>query len=650
MKTSFLVLACLLALAGRAAHDRPEVTGLTASTYLDGGWYAYRAASYADDGSLKFSDSAPFLLSPRYAAPICRVVVRLAARTGDPTRRLQLAPYVGGREQDPVALDGRSGVAVVSFAPEDRVEAVRLFLPSAGAGTWSVAEICAFYGEQTADDLAALRSFAEPLAAPAGLRVTEFTSGSFALAADAVEGASGYRFRIEAREGTPLTEIREDFDGAPNASAGWVLSSENAILDRYESAEFADSRVSPSAALKIEPEKGAEGTVRVALTSPRTPAAISSVSFMLKSRAPRDTVGVSLYARASEETGWERLSVNYLSSSEKFFVTNTVPFERGFRQIRLQLEGEGDAFESSTYAIDSVCATCGGDVHFVPLEDGGQILPSPAFAAKGVPTGVYVACVQAVGGSSGGVEFADSAWSDRLTFDLAAEEGTDPGPEAALVPLSSLDDLAYAQDFSVLASVSGKTDVGDLGLAGWQFFEGTDPVTQVLYSEKATATTGGIYVLPDEDEDGNAIRTLGSLSTTDRGFAFGIAFSNDTGRAVSLDGLSFNAIQRTFKTRSNGYVLEAAVTDGAWGLSSAAAWRKLDLPSTGPETSETHASGVAVRMPLAPDVSAVDEIAPGRVLLLRWSHPAVGSGPMMAIGDLKVRFASVGGSVLMIFR
>lgn len=235
---------------------------------------------------------------------------------------------------------------------------------------------------------------------------------------------------------------------------------------------------------------------------------------------------------------------------------------------------------------------------------------------------------------------SERSLASSATIDLSAERFRETGP----VALSAVRGGLYVEDFSSLSNVTADTEVRKLTLDHWQFFKGSGEAAKLLYTVGTNRTTGGAYAFADTDRAADPYR-LGTLATSTMGSSIGIAIRNDGDAAASVTALSFDMIQRSFRNNPQTYVLEWLVTDGATSIGTEGEWRSLTIPETAPDTAETQAGReeVVQSVSLAGDALPVERIPAGGVLIFRWRHEKVASGPMMAIDNVKVEFERSSG-------
>ena len=250
------------------------------------------------------------------------------------------------------------------------------------------------------------------------------------------------------------------------------------------------------------------------------------------------------------------------------------------------------------------------------------------------------------------VQFAVEAYARR---DVTSEKTepvevdlSNPDQVAALnaCPLSSLTSLAhtYSQNFDSLAALTATTGDKDWfnGTTSqyWQAYKNSDAVTSFNYNGGA-GTIGGLYALAsDRSVPG---RALGAYSTKDNEFSFGLAFTNDTENTMTLSSVAYLAQQWGFKNDTNQTMsVSAKVVDGLdWISAYDDGWTEL-----GSTQSVVYGEGVAHDTPVSTPVELIPtegiSIAPGKVLMLKWTIHSLKSGKpgMMGIDDVTITFSN----------
>lgn len=237
-----------------------------------------------------------------------------------------------------------------------------------------------------------------------------------------------------------------------------------------------------------------------------------------------------------------------------------------------------------------------------------------------------------------GVSAIDADGLQGVQSTGAETDLSNPPPRAVLnaVPISSLSDFAYSQDFEEFSDADTKWLNGTT-LPFWQAFKVTDDTAEPVEKLSKTdgkAQAGGIYRLASNSyTNGYA---FGACAAAGNGYVWGIAFSNDTPYKVSLTNLSFRAAQWGFgNTTSQCIRLSVIVTNELVNIASDGAWSEFsNLQFDAPfSDGDVHDAPHGGETPLS---SAVDdaEIPPGSVLLLKWSfiRPSGQSGRSAVLG------------------
>lgn len=209
------------------------------------------------------------------------------------------------------------------------------------------------------------------------------------------------------------------------------------------------------------------------------------------------------------------------------------------------------------------------------------------------------------------------------------------------VPVSRVRGGAYVEPFDSLSSVAGKVETASLPLDYWQLEKGNVEAGEVLYSSKTNFTNGGIYVLCDERLTPSSFM-LGTLATGTYGCTVGIAFTNDTDGAVGVGKLSFDAVQRVFRKVPKSYELEWLLTSGAADMETPGDWRRLETPVTAPYVAGDPEADGEYRRTVVVGEGLPRRMEAGNVLILRWRHGKVASGPAMAIDNVRLELDKAG--------
>ena len=244
------------------------------------------------------------------------------------------------------------------------------------------------------------------------------------------------------------------------------------------------------------------------------------------------------------------------------------------------------------------------------------------------------------------VQFAVEAYGRRgalsektapVEIDLA---NPDKVAELNACLISSLDGKPYTQNFDSLAAITAPTGNKDwlngTTVMYWQAYKNTSAVSSFGYNAGGGAT-GGLYALAANRND--PVRALGAYSTQNDEFSFGLAFTNDTEKTMTLASVVYLAQQWGFKNDTNQTMsVSAKVVDGLdWISSYGDGWTELGSTQSivyGSEDSHDTPVSTAVAITPSEEIS----IAPGKVLMLKWTVHSLKSGKpgMMGIDDVKV--------------
>ena len=434
------MLALFAVLSVRATVDQPEATKLFGNAYHDGCWISYGMDINKENGYLQFDNAADYVYSPRYAAPIRKIVMEArCSSSSTPTRFLTVMPYVRGVEAPALVVtnavyDGKDKLTVSSFdfGTSVGVDAFRLGM-TGGTGNWGITRLAVIYGTKTDDEDALLREFAQQLPTPEDLTLTHLAADALTVSASAVESAVGYCFELTKLTGCPRTELRENFAAAPVLTDGWTFGeSGNVSLSSYsgESSTYVDKEVSEDrTALKIE-RKNSEDPVRLEILSPEAPAAevFRECSYWSKcSSAGSDKIGV--YGQVGGSGEWELLADEHDVTTSKDRQTILLAAELGVRRIKFVFQADGETCKSC--ALDSLCVVYGGDEARELIS--AQTNATSEAAWQALASGRYGYRVKALGATEGERQFKDSAWSEEQAVDLAWAD----------VELSPPENLAY---------------------------------------------------------------------------------------------------------------------------------------------------------------------------------------------------------------
>ena len=249
------------------------------------------------------------------------------------------------------------------------------------------------------------------------------------------------------------------------------------------------------------------------------------------------------------------------------------------------------------------------------------------------------------------VQFAVEAYGRRgvtsektaaMEVDLA---NPDKVAELNACLISSLAGNAYTQNFDSLAAITAPTGNKDwlngTTVTYWQAYKNTSAVGLFGYNA-GSGTTGGLYALAANRND--PVRALGAYSTQNDEYSFGLAFTNDTEKTMTLSSVAYLAQQWGFKNDTNQTMsVSAKVVDGLdWISAYGDGWTELgSTQSTVYGTADVHDTPVSTAVAITPAEEI--SIAPGQVLMLKWTVHSLKSGKpgMMGIDDVTVTFGVV---------
>lgn len=428
MKRLLLVAVVFMwGLVAESASDCPNFLDLVGTGYHTNNWYGMSLTVDSDGKYLQFNANEKFLLSPRYPAPIRKIVLNVSASSDSPSRTMRIHPLFNGAEDKTEkpewAIDGLVKNVfkpfVFDFHPSENVDAVRICIDGT-SGSIYVNGILILYGDKEAGEDELLRQFAQQLPVPENLTLTDLTASSLAFSASAVEDAVGYCFELTKLTGSPRTELREDFVDAPSLSHGWTCDVQTEGLKLSDGGKgYSDTGAGDEHALKIEkPGSPNEGSAELGLVSPFSPEPISEWSFVGRVGTLEKSNSFAVYGRETVSSpGWIELAKNLApdkKSSNKLF-RGTVDTTQNIHQVRFVLTA--DAASWTTTGLDSLCVVYGGDEvrELVSVRTNA----TPAAAWQDLASGRYGSRVKAIGATEGEMRFKDSAWSEELVADLA---------------------------------------------------------------------------------------------------------------------------------------------------------------------------------------------------------------------------------------
>lgn len=236
-----------------------------------------------------------------------------------------------------------------------------------------------------------------------------------------------------------------------------------------------------------------------------------------------------------------------------------------------------------------------------------------------------------------------------FTFSVADKDGTNAMTVAVSVLRRATDAVrladpsgAYVQNFDAMAGsgAANEWDNAAYPFAGWYAFSDASSVTAYRAGTGAE-TSGGLYSFGASST--NADRSLGSLASGERDYRYGVAFTNETGLALTNVAVSFCVEQWRVgaSASTNALVFEYCVTNRALPLTQGA-WRRVRACgfSTPAVTNSGQAAGAGYWA--APAAAVLGQpVAEGAVLLLRWTDvDDPGNDHAFGIDDLTVAWAA----------
>ena len=420
------MLALFSALAARASVDQPDTTTFAGNAYHAGGWLSCGTSINAEGKFLQFDASGDYLYSPRYAAPIRKIILetRCSAKS-EPSRYLTISPYVNGVEDSSHVLTNKAyvganqlAVATFEFVTADGVDAFKIGM-AGSSGTWGIVRLAVIWGEPTADDENVLREFARQLPPPEDVHVEALSQNALTLAASPVEGALAYVFELSRLTGCPRTEIREDFVAAPNLADGWTFGETNNVkLSSYtgEKSTSVDKESSADrSALKIE-RRNTNDAVYVEILSPAAPAGepFCECSYWSKC-SDKGSDQITVYGQRRGTETWTQIGDPHEVTTTKDRQVIPLAAEQDISRIKFVFTAEGATCRPC--AFDSLTVGYGGNE-----ERTVEATVTNAVAAcemAGLSTARYGYRVKALGATEGDEQFKDSSWSEEQVVDLA---------------------------------------------------------------------------------------------------------------------------------------------------------------------------------------------------------------------------------------
>ena len=209
----------------------------------------------------------------------------------------------------------------------------------------------------------------------------------------------------------------------------------------------------------------------------------------------------------------------------------------------------------------------------------------------------------------------------------------------------TLKNLIYEERFDSLSNFVSQTKTAKMHLDYWQFVKGgAEEDDLVLSQTNAASQNAGCYVCRDRERIADIDSAMiGTLASGDKECAVGLAMRNDTNRTLKGLKVTFDSVQRSSNANPATYAFEWRISDVEASIVSGSDWRQVGIPETATVTSEKRSVMPEYRQ--RDIVAAIPaKLPPGKVLLVRWRHPSMTSGPMMAIDNVRIAFDKPSGS------
>ncbi len=479
---------------------------------------------------------------------------------------------------------------------------------------------------------------ASSIDAPTGVAISNNVTGtSFDAYWNPVADARGYKVYVwtnsvvGASAGT--TVWQETMPGATN------LASSTKLTDTKFNACFGNTGWTRSD--KAGYPTGENGTIRIGTSGDngwiQTPA-INHVA---------DGMAVNFYAKANAVNAKSMdISVERVSG-ESVTLAGTATLTTDMQEFTIALHdwenGDSLRFNSITNGdrrtiIGSVTVISGrSEGHYEPsyIVGGLDVGALTSYSFADLPSVPVQFAVEAYGRRG-----VSSTKTEAVEVDLS-----NPDKVAMLnaCPLSSLTSSAntYSQNFNQTAVLTYTTGDKELlngtTLLYWQWFK-NDVEAGTFKWNSGTGTTSGIYSLSTNQSE--AVRALGAYSTKDNEFSFGMAFTNDTGSAMTISSIEYVVQQWGFANTTNQTLsISVKVVDSLDWISAYDDWTVLaSTESVVYGAADVHETPVSTPVTANPE----DEISimPGQVLMLKWTIHSLKAGKpgMMGIDDVSVIF------------
>ena len=573
----------------------------------------------AGTGTSEWTVGAGEWRSPTYGSAVDQIKLEYHG-SGEGSAMVYAIPAEGAAAHV-ATLSAVSTAATFDFPETTDFRSFRI----AASGAWNLAVFSAALSATSLD-------------VPAGVVLSNNVTGtSFDASWSAVEGATGYKVYVwtnavvGASAGTVLWQ--ETFANAPaktsavnfkdeftdNGTSGWTYEK------AYASISNGAVRIGTTS------DKGV-------LVSPPLPA-FSESPLALRVTAWRQATSDGVDMPLGIVSGAETNIVGVVSLGDEAAIYHVaLPALNADDRIALFSPTNKT---SARAIIDDVAIVSGyseGSLAPSYIVDGLDVGAATEYSFTGLPSVLVQFAVEAHGRRG-----VTSEKTEAVEVDLANPEKVSQLNACPLSSLASLDHT-YTQNFDSLAALTVATGDKDwlngTTLPYWQAYKGTAAATSIKYNGGAE-NHGGLYALSTNQS--HAVRAFGAYSTQNDEFSFGLAFTNDTGRTVKLSSLAYSAQQWGFKNDTNQTLsVSAKVADGLdWIAAYTDGWTELgSMQSLVYGTEVVHDTPVATPVAITPAEEI--SVAPGQVLMLKWTIHSLKSGKpgMMGIDDVAVTFVS----------
>lgn len=614
---------------GKSLNDR--VNGLMKRGYVFGlfaaaamavccGWAEERADFLNGLGTNGWTIGAYEWTSPSYGNAVDRIRLEYAGN-GNDVAAVFAVPAEGGETQI-ATINGMTSGATFDFPDSTDFRSFRI--EANDNGGWNLAAFSAVVSATMLD-------------APDGVSISNNVTGSsFDACWGPVAGATGYRVYVwtnavvGASAGTVVWQ--ETFANAPAKTSTVVFKD-----------EFTDNGTTGWTFEKAYASIS-NGAVRVGTTSDK--GVLVSPSLPAFSETPL-TLRITAWRQATSD-GVD-MPVGVVSGG----VTNIVGVvalgdEAAPHHVALPALNADDRIAIFSPTNKASARAIIDDVAILSGYSEGSLAPS--YIVNGLDVGLATS-YSLTALPSVPVQFAVEAYGRRgvTSGKTAAVEVDLANPEKVAqlnaCPLSSLEGNTYTQNFDSLAALTATTGdkecLNGTTIQYWQYYKDDMAAASIKYNGGA-GNSGGLYALSTNQN--HEVRALGAYSTKDNEFSFGIAFTNDTERTMTLSSVAYLAQQWGFKNDTNQTmsVSVKVVDDLDWISSYADGWTELgSTQSTVYGTEEVHDTPVSTPVVISPDPEI--SVAPGQVLMIKWTIHSLKSGKpgMMGIDDVSVGFTPV---------